>query len=70
MAVINSSEIVGSAENAPKRGMVLPFQPLSLAFEHVNYFVDMPAVSRSFTNTPFSSVYRHDCILNIFNSLL
>ncbi|KAJ9695169.1 hypothetical protein PVL29_010586 [Vitis rotundifolia] len=47
MAVINSSEIVGSAENAPKRGMVLPFQPLSLAFEHVNYFVDMPAEMKS-----------------------
>ncbi|KAF3795441.1 ABC transporter G family member 39 [Nymphaea thermarum] len=25
------------------RGMVLPFQPLSLAFDHVNYYVDMPA---------------------------
>ncbi|KAG5553360.1 hypothetical protein RHGRI_011287 [Rhododendron griersonianum] len=27
---------------APKKGMVLPFQPLSLAFNHVNYYVDMP----------------------------
>ncbi|KAL4575281.1 hypothetical protein LXL04_022123 [Taraxacum kok-saghyz] len=26
-----------------KRGMVLPFKPLSLAFNHVNYYVDMPA---------------------------
>ncbi|KAL3338255.1 hypothetical protein AABB24_030415 [Solanum stoloniferum] len=26
-----------------KRGMVLPFQPLSLAFNHVNYYVVMPA---------------------------
>ncbi|CDP04695.1 unnamed protein product [Coffea canephora] len=26
--------------------MVLPFQPLSLAFNHVNYYVDMPAVKR------------------------
>ncbi|XP_050205487.1 pleiotropic drug resistance protein 2-like [Mercurialis annua] len=26
-----------------KKGMVLPFQPLSLAFNHVNYYVDMPA---------------------------
>jgi hypothetical protein len=35
-----------AAEKAPKqRGMVLPFQPLSLAFNHVNYYVDMPAVS-------------------------
>ncbi|KAL6327276.1 hypothetical protein AAG906_017833 [Vitis piasezkii] len=30
-----------------KRGMVLPFQPLSLAFEHVNYYVDMPAGMKS-----------------------
>lgn len=34
------------AVNKPtKRGMVLHFQPLSLAFDHVNYYVDMPAVS-------------------------
>ncbi|CAO2824077.1 unnamed protein product [Amaranthus hypochondriacus] len=29
--------------NAPRKGMVLPFQPLSLAFNHVSYYVDMPA---------------------------
>lgn len=28
-----------------KKGMVLPFKPLSLVFDHVNYYVDMPAVS-------------------------
>ncbi|KAH9331695.1 hypothetical protein KI387_003803 [Taxus chinensis] len=26
-----------------KKGMVLPFQPLSMAFDNVNYYVDMPA---------------------------
>ncbi|KAK4279547.1 hypothetical protein QN277_011313 [Acacia crassicarpa] len=26
----------------PKKGMVLPFQPLTLAFHHVNYYIDMP----------------------------
>ncbi|OMO49679.1 ABC-2 type transporter [Corchorus olitorius] len=25
------------------KGMVLPFQPLSLAFNHINYYVDMPS---------------------------
>ncbi|KAH9321630.1 hypothetical protein KI387_016269 [Taxus chinensis] len=25
-----------------KKGMVLPFQPLSIAFENINYYVDMP----------------------------
>ncbi|XP_045801854.1 ABC transporter G family member 36 [Trifolium pratense] len=28
---------------APKRGMVLPFQPLAMSFDSVNYYVDMPA---------------------------
>ncbi|CAN4126457.1 unnamed protein product [Withania somnifera] len=32
-----------STEEAKKRGMVLPFQPLSLAFNHINYYVAMPA---------------------------
>ncbi|KVI07423.1 hypothetical protein Ccrd_014197 [Cynara cardunculus var. scolymus] len=36
-----------STESEPneisKKGMVLPFKPLSLAFDHVNYYVDMPA---------------------------
>ncbi|KAL8199987.1 hypothetical protein R6Q57_011326 [Mikania cordata] len=30
-----------------KKGMVLPFKPLSLAFDHVNYYVDMPAEMKS-----------------------
>lgn len=30
-----------------KKGMVLPFQPLSVAFNHINYYVDMPSVSQS-----------------------
>lgn len=28
----------------PKRGMILPFQPLSISFDDIKYFVDMPAV--------------------------
>ncbi|XP_059462263.1 pleiotropic drug resistance protein 2-like isoform X2 [Corylus avellana] len=47
MAVRSSSEIVGASNNAPRRGMVLPFQPLSLAFNHMNYYVDMPAEMKS-----------------------
>ena len=40
------NSICTAAENAPtRRGMVLSFQPLSLVFNHVNYYVDMPAVS-------------------------
>ncbi|KAG6516429.1 hypothetical protein ZIOFF_026894 [Zingiber officinale] len=27
---------------APKRGMILPFTPLSMSFDEINYFVDMP----------------------------
>lgn len=33
------------ANGSKRKGMVLPFKPLSLAFNHVNYYVDMPAVS-------------------------
>ncbi|KAK8643305.1 hypothetical protein V6N13_012608 [Hibiscus sabdariffa] len=46
MAVKNNldNSVPSAANQAPsKRGMVLPFQPLSLAFNHVNYYVDMPA---------------------------
>ncbi|KAK9059824.1 hypothetical protein SSX86_020528 [Deinandra increscens subsp. villosa] len=39
----NSAEDQGREMTAKKKGMVLPFQPLSLAFHHVNYYVDMPA---------------------------
>lgn len=27
-----------------KKGMTLPFQPLTMTFHNVNYFVDMPKV--------------------------
>lgn len=37
----NAREIVADSDQQ-RRGMVLPFQPLSLAFNHVNYYVDMP----------------------------
>lgn len=48
MTVKNSSEIAGSYDPEPNTGIVLPFQPLSLAFNHVSYYVDMPAVSYPF----------------------
>lgn len=42
----NTSSTVGAGNaQAAARGMVLPFEPLSLVFNHVNYYVDMPAVS-------------------------
>uniref|UniRef100_A0A803MQI5 ABC transporter domain-containing protein n=1 Tax=Chenopodium quinoa TaxID=63459 RepID=A0A803MQI5_CHEQI len=37
------SRSINSHVEAPRRGMVMPFQPLSLAFNHVSYYVDMPA---------------------------
>ncbi|KAI3814151.1 hypothetical protein L1987_18898 [Smallanthus sonchifolius] len=40
MAVRSTSGRNGSTME--KRGMVLPFQPLSLAFNHVNYYIDTP----------------------------
>ncbi|KAK7337203.1 hypothetical protein VNO77_17766 [Canavalia gladiata] len=47
MAVKNSSEIVSSSDQERRTRVVLSFQPLSLAFNHVNYFVDMPAEMKS-----------------------
>lgn len=41
----NADPVLESAVGvAPKRGMVLPFQPLAMSFDSVNYYVDMPAV--------------------------
>ncbi|CAN4119473.1 unnamed protein product [Withania somnifera] len=40
---INTCSVVPFANKESRKGMVLPFQRLSLAFNHVNYYVDMPA---------------------------
>jgi hypothetical protein len=37
-----------------KRGMILPFEPLSISFDDVSYFVDMPAVR---CTLPSSALY-------------
>ncbi|KAK7261778.1 hypothetical protein RIF29_28097 [Crotalaria pallida] len=49
----NTSEIMNADPTielatgvAPKRGMVLPFQPLAMSFDSVNYYVDMPGEMR------------------------
>lgn len=48
---INHAEIVdiesaaAAEEDDFESGMVLPFQPITLAFSHINYYIDMPAVS-------------------------
>ncbi|QHO46532.1 ABC transporter G family member [Arachis hypogaea] len=52
MEMKNSSEISGPSNQEERRGMVLPFEPLSLAFNHVSYYVDMPAEMK---NQGFSS---------------
>lgn len=45
MNVMNRHANGGQETMISRGGMVLPFQPLSLAFDHVNYYVDMPPVS-------------------------
>ncbi|KAK2364345.1 pleiotropic drug resistance protein [Trifolium repens] len=47
IAMRNSSEFTSPSNHEPRRGMVLPFQPLSMAFNHISYFVDMPAEMKS-----------------------
>jgi hypothetical protein len=36
----------GTNTVAQSSRVTLPFQPLALCFNHVNYYVDMPAVSK------------------------
>ncbi|KAK4709134.1 hypothetical protein R3W88_030059 [Solanum pinnatisectum] len=40
---VNTSCVVPFPNKESRKRMVLPFQPLSLSFNHVNYYVDMPA---------------------------
>ncbi|XAR64649.1 Sulfate-transporting ATPase [Bertholletia excelsa] len=51
MVVRNSSPGTDSTshdgEHAQRKGMILPFKALSLAFDHVNYYVDMPSEMKS-----------------------
>lgn len=41
----DTSSPLGNVVNT-KRGMVLPFTPLAMSFDSINYYVDMPSVSR------------------------
>ncbi|KAF7820256.1 pleiotropic drug resistance protein 2-like [Senna tora] len=46
LIIHTGSDMVASntqESSTAKRGMVLPFRPLSLAFDHVNYYIDMPS---------------------------
>jgi hypothetical protein len=40
--VIDEESMAG--DGRMKRGMILPFEPLSISFDDVSYYVDMPAV--------------------------
>ncbi|RDX62108.1 ABC transporter G family member 39, partial [Mucuna pruriens] len=40
-------QVRNASHQEHRSGMVLPFQPLSLAFNHVDYYVDMPAEMKS-----------------------
>ncbi|KAJ7568866.1 hypothetical protein O6H91_01G050900 [Diphasiastrum complanatum] len=42
-----NSEGMDVATNIHTRGMILPFQPLALAFDHIKYFVDVPPEMKS-----------------------
>ncbi|KAL5721281.1 Pleiotropic drug resistance protein 2 [Ranunculus cassubicifolius] len=50
LAMLLEMEVGKTAEttinNTTRKGMVLPFRPLSLAFNHINYYVDMPSEMR------------------------
>lgn len=42
------TETIGSVVS--KRGVVLPFKPLTISFDEINYYVDMPAVGNYLNN--------------------
>lgn len=48
---------------APKRGMVLPFTPLAMSFNDVNYYVDMPVVSHNSLSTFISLDFKRKNVL-------
>lgn len=41
---ISSNPHILPGKHFKQRGMVLPFQPLSMAFSNINYYVDVPLV--------------------------
>lgn len=41
---VNEDNIKAGEVNGPTRGMILPFLPLSMSFDSINYYVDMPSV--------------------------
>ena len=44
----NASRRMGSiVRKGDEHGMVLPFEPLSMAFSHIHYSVDLPSVSHT-----------------------
>ena len=57
---------------APKRGMVLPFTPLAMSFDDVNYYVDMPPVIFPFPYFTLYSQRKHytEVQLSNFTTLL
>lgn len=68
MTARNQSGGSSSAVDGSRKGMVLPFTPLSLAFDHVNYYVDMPSVSpfasyiMQMQDAPDQDSYFHHCL--------
>ena len=44
MVLANCKQQRHAVATVKRKGMILPFQPLSLAFHNVNYYVDMPTV--------------------------
>lgn len=39
-----------------QKGMILPFEPLSISFDEISYSVDMPAVSKPLTAFPINTI--------------
>lgn len=55
----NDSSVDSASGVAPKRGMVLPFTPLAMSFDTVNYYVDMPPVRSLFHSLQLLFLHRY-----------
>jgi len=50
---------IGASEHKTKRGMVLPFTPLSITFDEIRYAVEMPQVQELNSHSVWCGVPPH-----------
>ncbi len=62
---VNVDDVQQEGEIQAQKGMILPFEPLSLTFHNVCYYVDMPKVSVFWLNHIECRAY--ECIVDAWD---